>query len=186
MELKELTGNIIGIITNNMPKKEDYNSTLVKDIIKVRLEDSLKMVGLETSVVDKSFKDLSSGEKNKVILASKLNDKDIILIDFSKGLTKKEISFFKRLFKKIVTYNKKIYLYSTDAEIFINCVDNIYVINNDNVLYSTSDIFDPALYMDIDTPEIVNFIYKCQDLRIRLDEYKDINDLIKAIYRIKS
>lgn len=186
MELKELEGNVIGIISDKLPEKQNFGQKIVKDIVTHRLEDSLKMVNLSSDIKDKTFAELSTMEQNKVILASKLNDKDIILVDFSKGLLKKEIELFKKLFKKISTYDKKIYLYSNDAEMFINCVDMLYVVNKDEVIYSTSDIFDPTLYMEIDYPKIVEFIYECQDLGIHLDEYTDINELIKAIYRIKS
>lgn len=186
MELRELEGNIIGIISDKWPEKQNFGQKIVKEIINHRLDDSLKMVNLPSDIQDKSFDELSTMEQNKVILASKLNDKEIVLVDFSKGLLKKEVGLFKRLFKKISTYGKKIYLYSNDAEMFINCVDMLYVINKDEVIYSTDDIFDPTLYMEIDYPRIVEFIYECQDLGIHLDEYTDINELIKAIYRIKS
>lgn len=185
MELSTLEGNIIGIVSreNNNP---DYEEKLVSEIIINKLEDSLKMVNLDPSIADKKFSDLSSMDKNKIILASQLQQDKIILYDFSKGMLKKDLSFFKRLFKKIVTYGKKIYLYSKDAELFINCVDNIYILNEDEIVFKTNDIFDPTLYIEMETPGIVRFIYKCEDLGIHLDEYTDINELIKAIYRIKS
>ncbi len=186
MELKKLEGSIIGVIPSDLIKQENFNSTLVKDIIKVKIDDSLKMVKLDLDIKDKAFNTLSSMEKNKVILASKLQDDVIILNNFSKGLITKEREYFKKLFKKIASYHKKIILVTKDIELFLNCVDTIYLINNDNIVYKTNDYFDPALYIEGDIPPIIDFIYKCEDLKVRLDEYTDINELIKAIYRIKS
>lgn len=184
MELN-FEGTIIGVISTE-EKKEAFTDEKVQDILSYKKEDALKMVGLDASILDKSFNELSSRDKNKVILASKLHNKEIILYDFSKGMLKKDLDFFKRLFKRIASYNKKIILYSHDAHLFLNCVDKIYVINNNNIVYETTSLFDPTIYIDMDAPEIVKFIYMCEDLGIRLDEYTDINDLIKAIYRIKS
>ncbi len=185
MELKTLDGSIIGVIKDDI-KTEDLGNTLVKDIIKKRIEEALKMVNLEESIKDKCFNTLSSMEKNKVILASKLQDDVIILNDFSKGMITKELAYFKKLFKKIASYNKKIILVSKDINLFLNCTDTIYLINDDKVTYQTHDYFDPTIYIDCDIPPIVDFIYRCEDLGIRLNEYADLNELIKAIYRIKS
>ena len=83
MELKTLDGSIIGVIKDDI-KTEDLGNTLVKDIIKKRIEEALKMVNLEESIKDKCFNTLSSMEKNKVILASKLQDDVIILKNYLK------------------------------------------------------------------------------------------------------
>ena len=185
MELKALEGKIVGLISEQKEDLSKYNEKLVKDIVTHRTEDSLKMVGVESGVQDKFFKDLCFRDKNKVILASKLNDEEIVLYDFSKGLIRKDIDFYKRLLKKISSYNKRIFLYSKDAELFINFVDSIYILNDGEVTYHTDNMFDPTIYLELEMPEIVSFIYKCENLGYRIDEYTDINELIKAIYRIK-
>lgn len=186
MELEKLEGSIIGVITDKGMEIDDFKDMVVAQIISKRIDDALKMVNLEAEVKEKKFNDLSSMEKNKVILASKLHDEVIILNNFTKGLIKKEKEYFKKLFKRIASYNHKIILVTKDTDMFLNCTDTIYIINDDKVVYHTNDYFDATLYINADTPPIVDFIYKCQDLGIRLDEYTDINELIKAIYRIKS
>lgn len=186
MELEKIKGSIVGIISNEKPDFEKYNNQKVNEILTGQIDKSLKMVGLDAKIKEKNFQDLSSCEKNKIILASKLQDKTIILYDFSKGMIKKDLDYFKRLFKKLITYQKRIILYSNDLELFLNCVDNICLINNDKVIYETTDIFDPTIYLETNKPKIVEFIYKCEDLGIKLNEYRDINELIKAIFRIKS
>ena len=93
MELGSLNGNVIGVIADNY-KRDDFKDTLVSEIITKRIEETLKMVKLESSVLEKRFSDLSSRNKEKVILASKLHDKEIILVNFSEGL----INIIKKLY----------------------------------------------------------------------------------------
>ena len=107
MEL-ELKGNIIGVISSDF-NESNFNGK-VKDIVLKKASDALKMVGLDESYLELDFEDLSQRNKSKVILASKLQDKEILLVNFSKGLTCKDIEFFKKLFKKIVSYGRKFIL----------------------------------------------------------------------------
>lgn len=186
MELESIDGNIIGIYGREKEDLSIYDNLTVEQIIKKKCDDAMRMVNLDSSFKQTFFKDLSSMNKNKVILASKLQDKIIRLYDFSKGMTKKELDFFRRLFKKIVTYGKRIFLYTMDVELFVNLVDRICIVKEEQVIYDTDDLFDPMLYKYIDKPRIVEFTCKCRELGINLNEYNDINELIKAIYRIKS
>ena len=59
MELGSLNGNVIGVIADNY-KRDDFKDTLVSEIITKRIEETLKMVKLESSVLEKRFSDLSS------------------------------------------------------------------------------------------------------------------------------
>lgn len=187
MELENLEGNIIGVISKSLKPTKTLNK-LVGELIPFKTTEALQMVGLPLEIKEKQLADLSSRDKNKVILASKLQDKTIILYDFSKGMLKKDLDNFKRLFKKIVSYNRKIILVDNNPELFINCVDKIYVIENNEIEYLTDDLFDVALYKTkkIDPPEIVRFIYLCKEEGVNLSHYTEIDELIKAIYRIKS
>jgi len=184
MELEHLKGTIIGVIS------DDYKESLpldlkVKDIITKKQNEALKMVGLKDDILDIQLKDLSISNQNRVVLASKLQEKVIILKDFSLGLTKKDIDFFKKLFKKIVNYGRKIILIDKNSYIFENLVDNLYVINKDNILYSTYDLYDPELSKYIDVPKIVEFVNIAASKGININHYLELDELLKAIYRIK-
>lgn len=183
MELEKLQGTIIGVISTEY--QDDVLDGLVKEILTHKPEDSLKMVGLSSEFLNKEFKDLSSRDKNKVILASKLQNKTIKLVNFSKGLTKKDIDFFKTLFKKIVEYGRRVILVDKNSYLFLNCVDNYYVINNGQVVYNTTDIFEPKLSEYIDVPGIVEFINITACKGIKINHYVELDELLKAIYRIK-
>lgn len=184
MELSTLDGNIIGIITNDYPK-ENYTNMKVKDLIKNKIEESLKMVGLNNTYLNLDFYDLGTNDQNKIILASKLNEKVIILVDFTKGMLHKEIIYYQNLLKKISTYNKKIILISNDINFFLKLVDHIYVIENNKILYETTDLTDKNLYEYVDKPNILKLVDLAQAKGINIPYYLEFNDLLKAIYRLK-
>lgn len=181
----ELDGKIIGIISNDY-SEEDYNNKLVSEIITYKIGEALKIVKLDESIKDELFDNLSSRDKNKVILARHLHDKEIKLINFSKGMLKKDISYFATLFKRISNYGRKIILIDKNMELFLNCVDHIYIIQNDKIIYETKNIFDNILAKYEDIPKIVEFILDSGKNGIRLDYYTELDELLKAIYRIKS
>ncbi len=185
MELSVFKGNIVGVIGDKY-NKDDYKDEIVRNIIMKKAIESLKMVKLDESVLDARFSDLSASAKSKVILASKLHDKEIVLHDFSEYMTYKEMDYFKSLFKKISTYNRRIILFDKNMEMFLNCVDKIYVVNNGEVKYETDNIFDKVLELYGDVPKIVRFIFECERKGVRLDYYTQLDELLKAIYRIKS
>ena len=104
MELDKLKGSIIGIVSSYEVDNKKYNNYLVKDIIGSKVNEALKMVGLANEKQNEYFQNLSSKDQNKVILASMLNEKIIVLYDFTKGMNNKDLTFFKNLFKKIASY----------------------------------------------------------------------------------
>ena len=181
----ELDGKIIGIISDDY-QEEDYTSKKVVDIITFKIDEALKMVRLNKDVKEKQFDELSSRDKSKVILASQLHDKEIRLVNFSKGLIKNDLYYFSSLLKKIASYNRKIILIDKNMELYLNCVDHIYVIKNEEIIYVTKNIFDKELGKYVDIPKIVEFILNSADNGVRLDYYKELDELLKAIYRIKS
>lgn len=180
----ELIGNIIGVIEE--AREDDYAGLKVNEIVTYKKEEALKMVKFDLEKLDILFENLSSKDKNKVILAKKLHDKEIKLVNFSKGMLKKDIEYFQTLFKKITSYGRKIILVDKNSEIFLNCVDHIYVIDKEQIIYETRTIFDKYLKKYIDLPKIVEFIAKSEEQGIRLDQYTELDELLKAIYRIKS
>ena len=175
-DILKLDFNIIGVVTPriNLP-------TYPKDINKVvtyKQEDSLKIAKLEKKELD----NLSTKEFSKLQLAASLKEDVIVLYDFSKGLNKKDLNYFKIIFKKIVSHNKKIILVSRDIDFLAMMCDH-FVIYDNKVIYKTDNIFDNNLYKYIDMPKIVKFIKYANQKGASLDETVDINELIKDIYR---
>ena len=85
----ELIGNIIGVIEET--KEDDYAGLKVNEIVTYKKEEALKMVKFDLEKLDILFENLSSKDKNKVILAKKLHDKEIKLSNYSKGMLIKDI-----------------------------------------------------------------------------------------------
>lgn len=181
----ELDGKIIGIISNDY-EEENFDGQKVIDIITYKTNEALKMVRLDESIKNELFDNLSSRDKNKVILARHLHDKEIRLVNFSKGMIKKDLEYFSTLFKRIASYNRKIILIDKNTEMFLNCVDHIYIIEDEKIVYETKNIFDNILSKYVDVPKIVEFINTSSKNGIRLDYYKELDELLKAIYRVKS
>lgn len=186
MELRNLSGNIIGVITDDVMTDSFESSKSVQDIITTKPEQALRMVRLDSSALKKEFGTLSTSEQAKVKIASRLQDDVIILENISCGLIKKDIDYFKALFKKIIKYGKKIILIDKNSYLFLNCVDNIYVINKENIIMKTNDIYDDKLKEYISIPKIVDFVNKTSKLGVRINHYTELDELLKAIYRIKS
>lgn len=61
----------------------------------------------------------------------------------------------------------------------------MYVINK-NCFRETNDLFNEELNKYIDVPKLVEFTNKSLDLGVNINHYKEIDDLLKAIYRVKS
>lgn len=185
MELEKLDGNIIGIINKEI-KEDNFDDFKVKDIVTKRSVDALKMVGLTSNYLDKPYNDLSLKDKSKVILASKLQDKAIVLVNITKGMMKKDIDNLKRLLKKISTYNRKIILVDNNSYLFLDLVDTIYVYEKDIQVYVSHDLFDVNLAKYMQLPKLVEFITESYKRKVSINHYVEFDELLKAIYRIKS
>ncbi len=185
MELSNLSGSIIGVVSHDF-ERDNFSGKLVKDVVLKKTDDSLKMVGFIDNILDKDFDFLSTSNQNRVILASKLHDNPIVLVNFSLGLSNKDLEFFKNLFKRIATYGRKIILVDVNSNLFFNLVDHVYVIKNEEIVYQSKYLYDRELSKYIDLPKIVEFTHKCEDVGIKINEYKEVDELLKAIYRIKS
>ena len=158
-----------------------------KNIVK-HIMDSLKMVGLDDSFLERNPNKLSFTEAKKVELACLLsyNPEVLVLCDFEKGLTYKEREYFKKLFLKLKNdFNKTIILITSDLTFMFNIVDNVYVINKGKlVIDGDKDIFyEDKLYKYIEMPKIVEFTKYVNSLGYNIIEYTDFKELIKEIYR---
>lgn len=152
------------------------------------ISDSLKMVGLDDSYLDRNPNNLSSVEQKKVLLASVLsyNPEVIILDSFFDGMNYRDKEYFKKLFIKLKTkFSKTVIVLENNASYMFNLVDKVYVINKGEiVLKGNRDIFyNNKLYKYTNVPPIVEFTKYVQTQNHNILEYTDIKELIKEIYR---
>lgn len=175
-DILKLEFDIIGVITPriNLPS---YPKDLSK-VITYKPEDSMKIAGLDIKDLD----NLSTKEFSKLQLASSLGNEVIVLYDFSKGLNRKDLNYFKIIFKRIVKHNRKIILVSRDLDFLAMMCDHFAIYTN-RIIYATDNIFDDHLYDYVDMPKIVKFIKYANSKGANLNETTDINELMKDIYR---
>ena len=199
-------GLTIGIVYQN-PEEQIINLT-VKDEIEFGLEyynyrkndrekhirDSLKMVELDDSDLNKNPFSLSQGEMRKVALASilALNPKIIILDEPTVGLdynSKKNLIKIIRILKN--RFHKTIILVSKDMDLVHKLSDYIYILSNGKLVksgtkYEIFTDFELLKKYHIYTPKVIDFSKVVLDKKkIKLGYRDDINDLLKDIYRFK-
>lgn len=172
--------NIIASYKHNGTVKEYLNSK--KDI------NSLQLVMLERELIDKRMDELSEEELKAVSLAKSLiENKEIIVLDyFEKGFNDKEKENYKRLFKKLAKeYNKTILIFTNDITFLWDICEEIMIVDNNLV----TNTFKKKEYYDllewVDKPVISEIIDLIRAKDIKIENYKNVLDLLKGIYRIK-
>ena len=186
-----LMGNI-NLTTNNTNYSiiTDYkfNGTVSEYLNSPKAESSLKMVLLDESYIDKKANDLSIGELKKVSLAKALIDaKDYLVLDyFDKNFNHKEIDYFIRLMKRMTSdYQKTVILFTNDITVLWNNIKELLIVDE----YFVINTIPKEKYFEfidkLNEPEIVRFTRLMKELGLYIENYKDTQDLLKAIYRLK-
>ena len=157
-----------------------------------KVEDSLKIVGLKTEILDRNIYTLSSYEKKFVQVAKALlsNPELIILIEPLKILDKKNKKKLMMLLEKIKdNYNKSIIIIDNNINNIYNYTKHLIVFLNNKILKegNTFDILTNVNYLKknkIDIPDIVEITYLAlKNKKVKIDYHKDIRDIIKDIYK---
>lgn len=186
-----LMGNI-NLTTNNsnigLIKGGIFSESVGEYLDSPKALNALKLVMLDSSILAKKGIELSNAEIKAITLAKALIDnKEIIVLEyFEKELNDKEKENYKRFFKKLVNdTNKTILIYTNDLTFLWDIADRVFYVDNEQVIntYEKKDYF--KLGEIVDTPIISSFITKIRNKGIKIEDYKDIKDLLKAIYRIK-
>ena len=110
----------------------------------------------------------------------------IILDYFDRGLCYKEKEYFKRLLKKLSrNYGINFYIKTNDFSFCIDLVDE-YIIYDGSVPIDSilkKDIYKKEVYKYYDKHTLIDFVLKSRKYNHLLDDYNDIKDILKAIYR---
>ena len=176
---------------DNLYEEINYLNKLYKlnfKNIDKRIINALKMINLDITYISEEFKLMSSNELKlvKLAIALILNSKIIVFDYFEKGMPYYQMNYIKKLLSKLnKMYNKNIIIFSDDIDCYINIVNNILVINNGNIVFNgtNKDIYNDDLYKYIDEPSIISFIKYLKSKGHEFDNYIDIKELLKAIYR---
>lgn len=159
--------------------------------INLRAIDALKMVGLDESYFDRNPLELNLTEAKKVSLASILvyNPKIIVLDEPTIGLNYKEKKELGRLLTMLRDkYHKIIIILSKDSNFLYPLIDYVYLMDKARIITEGDrSIFHEVNLLEslgLEIPKIVEFINIAKkEKNIKLQDYKDIKDLIKGVYR---
>ena len=186
-----LMGNInLTTNNNNYSIITDYkfNGTVEEYLNSPKAASSLKMVLLDENVMKKNARDLSIGELKKVSLAKALIDgKDYLVLDyFDKSFNHKEIDYFIRLIKRMTNdYQKTVILFTNDITVLWNNIKELLIVDE----YFVINTIPKEKYFEfidkLNEPEIVRFTRLMKELGLNIENYKNTQDLLKAIYRLK-
>ncbi len=168
----------------------NYINYTSKNIDK-KMYESLKIVGLNDSYLDKKISHLSSGEKKLVQIAIGLisNPKVIILDEPFEELDYDNKKIVIKLIKQLKhKYKKTIIISSNDINLLYELTDNIIILKNGRLkvyMETAKALQDVEILekLNIEIPDLVNFTLKARLKKIRLLHHRDILDLIKDIYK---
>ena len=159
---------------------------------KKKIQDSLIIVGLDESYLDRKLNTLSTSELKIIQLALALisNPEVIIIEDIFKYLDKNWEKRIIMLLQKIKEqYSKTIVLASDNSEEIYKYTTNLIIYKNDKII-ATGNTYDLMQRVDflkknrINIPKIVEFTYLAKKKKnIKIDYHKDVRDIIKDIYK---
>lgn len=156
-----------------------------------KIEQSLKMVGLNSSYLDREIKSLSSGEKKLLQIAVSLIHNPSVLI-FDEPFAELDYINKKRLLKLIKqlkeTYHKTIIISSSDSNLLYEVTDDMVILKKGKILAAdeTKKVYQNISLLtenEIEIPDLVQFTLLAKEKKIKLSFHRDIRDLIKDVYK---
>ena len=178
---------VIDIMSDNIKR----NNLSIKDPVK-KIKDSLKIVGLEESMLERYIISLSSSEKKLLQLSiSLLSNPEIIIIDepfkcLDKDAEKRVVMLFQRLREQ---FQKTIIISTSDSNRLYKYTTEMLFLKNDQIILSgpTNEVYIRVDFLKrnkFEIPEIVEFTYLAKKKKnVKIDYHKDVRDIIKDIYK---
>lgn len=182
-----LDGNVDTFIRK---KSIEYNYKL--ETIDKRVEEIIKMVGLQTSILGRNVFSISKSEKIKVLLSQILlyNPELIVLDSIIEELdSRSRTKLIKLIIKLKKFYNKTIIITSCNVDNIYEFADDLIILDHGKVLATGNkfDIYNKKEILNnefISKPLTIEFKNKIKlNSNIDLGNNDSINELIKAIYR---
>ena len=160
--------------------------------LKKKLKDSLKIVGLDASLLKQSIYACSTSEQKLIQIAEALlsNPEMLVLIEPFKVLDIKNRKKIMMVLKRIKDqYQKTIVIASNNPEILYKETEYVVIFKNDKVLVEdkTQEVYKRVDFLKkhrVEIPEIVDFTYLAKKKKnAKIDYFRDIRDIIKDIYK---
>ena len=185
------------------PEEQIFNSTVYKEIefglkcfkcddIDKSIHESLELVGLDDSFLNRNPYKISNGERRKIALASILCYKpDVIILDEpTVGLDNKSKIELMKLLKRLKNeFGKTIIIVSHDINFLHKFVDYVYLLKDGKIMlegdkysvFSNEEVMEDCGLIVPDVLHFSNLVFEKKGIKIG---YRDeINDLIKDVYR---
>lgn len=171
--------------------KEFIEYNVIKPINTKKMNQSLKLVGLNKNLDDDPY-ELSDSDKYKLNIAlSLLNNEQTIILKYPEVyLDNQNMNKLLKLLKKMQKeLNKQIIIISKNIDFIYKECKNIVIYKNNEIIFSGDG---NILYLnknnlkkyDIILPDILEFISIVEkNKKIKLNSTYDINELMKDIYR---
>lgn len=160
------------------------------DKMSLRINDALKLVGLNESYLELDPLSLKLVDAKKLALACVLiyNPKIIILDEYTNGLSNNDKNDLIRLLRILKTkYKKTVILLSKDTSFCYQVTDYVYLLSLTRLVSEgKKDILhnEELLHnINLETPRIVSFVNECNKKGHEINYYTNILDLIKGVYR---
>ncbi len=149
----------------------------------------IKLLGLDSDVLNKNYTELSKSEYRKVLIILTLlrKNKIIILDNPTIGLDEKSINGLIKILKNERRKDNIILITSNNSDFLLPISDNIFVIDENEVknIDNKYDFFDNDKlleYVRLDKPSIMKFYSEVKRKNIKLRYRDNISDLLKEIY----
>lgn len=192
----------IGFVSQN-PEEEFLADTVYEELelelkfynyprtkIYKRIIDSLILVGLNETYINRKIKTLSKNESKKISLAKSLVlNPDILIIDDADIYFSNIKEYYKLLRMLKRRYNKTVIISSNNLEFIHKIVDYIYVLDNGKISLEGNkyDVFTKEKELKkigLKVPKIIEFENTVLNKKnIKIGYRDEVNDLIKDIYR---
>ena len=154
------------------------STTKSKYLLAKNLLDDFEITNIKRK---KRLKDLAFGDYLKVLIIKMVlnSSKTIILKNIEISFTSRELSnIFNALRRNLKNTKKRIIYITKNVETLVLNTDYYVITKNNKMIYSGDDI--NSLPIKTESMEIVDLANK---KGAKLKYYKDINDLLKAIYK---
>lgn len=183
--------NYLNTVKEHMDYIINYYHLQIKNIEK-KEKDSLKIVGLDDSILDRNITTLSRSEKKKVEIAiGLLSNPEIVILDepfiFLDNKSRKRIIMVLKKLKE--QFDKLIIIGTKDAEILYQYTDKMLFVKNKRIFLETEtesgyERVDYLKRNGFQVPERVLFTYKAiKKKKVKIEYHKDIRDIIKDVYK---
>ncbi len=152
-----------------------------------RVTKIVKMLGIDQSVLGSKPDDVSNLDTVLIKIGYQLlQGKELVLNYLDVMLNHKEEIYLKRLLIKLVhQYGIKLAVFTNKISFCFNLIDHIIIVQNKEIKkVLTNDFYNLEIYNYIDMPDIVNFVIRAKSKGKKLENYLEISELIKGIYRL--